>query len=195
MPGLWSQMGRVSSGPYSAICVCGIDKLAITGQRHCSVCHVLKTLTQFFRHPGSPDGRRSQCKECYSKRVQQYLEADPEHARALRRARRAKNPAYEEWSKSWTRKHPDQWRLIHRCNVRVQNAIKAGKLVRPETCGECGKSGVVIEAAHSDYSQPLQVRWLCRPCHRRWDRVQPKAVGHCHAEVCSECGKPVGPLA
>jgi hypothetical protein len=31
-----------------------------------------------------------------------------------------------------------------------------------------------LEAAHHDYSRPLEVRWLCPPCHRAWDSAQPK---------------------
>jgi len=32
----------------------------------------------------------------------------------------------------------------------------------------------MIEAAHHDYDQPLHVRWLCRSCHVRWDKREPK---------------------
>ncbi len=56
---------------------------------------------------------------------------------------------------------------------RVYVAIKKGFLVRPEQCEECGRYAR-IEAAHHDYSQPLSVRWLCRPCHRNWDWLVPK---------------------
>jgi len=55
----------------------------------------------------------------------------------------------------------------------VARAIGRGDLVRPAQCQQCGGSGF-IEAAHTDYALPLEVRWLCRPCHRRWDRAEPK---------------------
>ena len=54
----------------------------------------------------------------------------------------------------------------------VTSAIKRGLLTRPDTC-ENGCSGPV-EAAHHDYTKPLDVRWLCRSCHRQWDRSTPK---------------------
>lgn len=55
----------------------------------------------------------------------------------------------------------------------VQQAIRHGVLARPETCEECGERRR-IEGAHLDYARPLDVRWLCIPCHRAWDKVAPK---------------------
>lgn len=57
---------------------------------------------------------------------------------------------------------------------RVYYAVKDGRLVRPSACENCGAEGR-IEAAHSDYSRPLDVRWLCRRCHREWDSREPKS--------------------
>jgi len=44
----------------------------------------------------------------------------------------------------------------------VQNARDRGDLVK-KPCSECGDSN--SEAHHDDYDKPLDVRWLCRPCH------------------------------
>ena len=52
--------------------------------------------------------------------------------------------------------------------------LRAGNVTRPAACEECGATGRKIEAAHRDYSRPLDVRWLCRPCHVRWDKAEPK---------------------
>ena len=51
---------------------------------------------------------------------------------------------------------------------------KVGNLVRPTACEQCGTTGVKIDAAHSDYMRPLDVRWLCRRCHVMWDIAEPK---------------------
>lgn len=48
-----------------------------------------------------------------------------------------------------------------------------GLLTRPKVCEHCGAPGR-IEAAHYDYTEPLNVRWLCVSCHRRWDKQRPK---------------------
>ena len=61
---------------------------------------------------------------------------------------------------------------------RAQNLVRyyilSGLMVRPVICEECGATDRSIEAAHYDYDQPLKVRWLCRSCHRRWDKQDPK---------------------
>jgi hypothetical protein len=52
--------------------------------------------------------------------------------------------------------------------------IQAGNIVRPDACEECGATNRRIEGAHFNYDEPLRVRWLCVPCHRRWDKREPK---------------------
>ena len=56
----------------------------------------------------------------------------------------------------------------------VRYYLLAGLFLRPAACEECGATGQMIEAAHHDYDQPLHVRWLCRSCHVRWDKREPK---------------------
>jgi hypothetical protein len=42
--------------------------------------------------------------------------------------------------------------------------LKAGRLVKPESCEACGAEGP-LEGHHDDYSKPLVIRWLCTTCH------------------------------
>jgi len=57
-----------------------------------------------------------------------------------------------------------------RAQDKVTHAIASGELVRPATCGKCGKAPRSItgkiHAHHPDYSKPLEVEWLCATCHR-----------------------------
>ena len=46
----------------------------------------------------------------------------------------------------------------------VGDALRRGHLHRPEFCTACGASGR-LHAHHDDYSQRLNVRWLCVSCH------------------------------
>lgn len=46
----------------------------------------------------------------------------------------------------------------------LRNSVYLGSVKRPERCSRCG-SVPPLEAHHSDYNKPLDVEWLCRPCH------------------------------
>jgi hypothetical protein len=52
--------------------------------------------------------------------------------------------------------------------------VQAGNINRPTKCEQCGSESKKIEGAHKDYNRPLDVRWLCRSCHIRWDKADPK---------------------
>ncbi len=60
----------------------------------------------------------------------------------------------------------------YRHKVKIQNftwqAIKFGVLV-PQPCEVCSKTEN-IDAHHTDYSKPLDVRWLCKSCHIKHHR-------------------------
>lgn len=62
----------------------------------------------------------------------------------------------------WNRAHV----LAIRAHRAVRRAIRAGELVRPDACEECGKVGRV-DGHHPDYAKPLKVKWWCRRCHQR----------------------------
>lgn len=59
----------------------------------------------------------------------------------------------------------------------AEKAVARGALVRPERCSECDNTGpeyrdgrASIQAHHDDYNKPLNVRWLCKPCHHDWHK-------------------------
>ena len=58
----------------------------------------------------------------------------------------------------------------------LEVAIKSGVLVRVLVCEQCGESGQMrdgrtkVQAHHDDYNKPLDVRWLCQPCHHEWHK-------------------------
>lgn len=55
-------------------------------------------------------------------------------------------------------------RLKDNARQRLNYAVKTGKLIRPDTCSNCGFKGK-IQADHHDYSKPLEVSWICSSCH------------------------------
>lgn len=64
-----------------------------------------------------------------------------------------------------TRQRVDQ--IVNPDKHRARTAAFA--LRRPPACQSCAAIGPV-EAHHTDYSRPLDVEWLCRPCHRVADK-------------------------
>jgi len=70
-----------------------------------------------------------------------------------------------EYQRSYRQQHPERYLAWGA----VKRALKSGRLVRPTVCEKCGRDGLRIEASHDDYSKPLDVKWLCVPCHRGKD--------------------------
>jgi hypothetical protein len=52
--------------------------------------------------------------------------------------------------------------------------VDSGNIAKPEKCQECGCTDKRIEGAHYDYGAALDVRWLCKSCHVKWDAEFPK---------------------
>ncbi|HTL13090.1 MAG TPA: hypothetical protein VL588_11405 [Bdellovibrionota bacterium] len=59
--------------------------------------------------------------------------------------------------------------MKYRARVAVSNAIQSGKLTR-QPCEQCGAERT--HAHHDDYSEPLSVRWLCKPHHDAHHRAE-----------------------
>src|SRR5438876_1762664 len=96
------------------------------------------------------------------------------YAAALRIRQRRRGAKKYPSNAVWSENNRERSLIVHRVSAQVHRALRSGVLVRPTECTTCGTSGR-IEAAHFDYAEPLNVRWLCVPCHRKWDHKQPKS--------------------
>lgn len=97
-----------------------------------------------------------------------------------RRYREAHREAFNAYKGAWLKEHGYYTvqrppKAVVNARARVARAIARGELRRPSECSECGAGGF-IEAAHENYTERLAVRWLCRPCHRKWDGIHPKTT-------------------
>lgn len=114
--------------------------------------------------------------ETSTERVRAWRERNREHVRRYAMSRYRANPLrHREWSDKWRARNPDRVLMINRAHRAVKLALKSGRLIKGTACEFCGAVDVVIEAAHTDYSKRLEVKWLCRPCHRLWDHNIPKS--------------------
>lgn len=120
---------------------------------------------------------RTTCRKCGSSDVPAYRIAQSDYRcapclNADTRAYRATRPApkvnrghrrrYDAISFQRVKADPAR-RLKHMARMTARKAIARGRLVR-RPCEVCG--AFPVEAHHDDYSQPLNVRWLCLPHHR-----------------------------
>lgn len=139
--------------------------------KRCFKCGTTKPLDDFYRHLEMADGHLNKCKECTKldmrvdrvtkPRVREYdrARANQPHRIALRKRVTAE----------WTKRHPDR----KRASSMAAYAVRSGKLVRPELCEGCGLKRK-LSKHHHDYSRPLLVVWLCKPCHAIADKLRRK---------------------
>jgi hypothetical protein len=110
-------------------------------EKRCSKCGVVKPLEEFRRHKAGK--RHAQCRECMA---------------AWKRSRAPEVKAAER----------RRWKEANREKVRAQDALREavrdGRLVRPDACVRCGAVGPV-HGHHRDYAKRYDVVWLCVRCH------------------------------
>jgi len=133
--------------------------------KQCFKCKKTKAISGFYRHSQMADGTLGKCKECTKKDANAHRNANLDKIRAYDRAR-----ALLPHRKKETLRITEEYRkkFPHRSLAvgRVSRALKSGKLKRPNKCALCKKKKKVL-AHHDDYSKPLEVVWVCQPCHKQ----------------------------
>lgn len=91
---------------------------------------------------------------------------------AERRAKVAKRDPVKAYAsrRRARRKHEHEHPEKVEARRQVRLALRAGTLTR-EPCEKCGSPA--SHAHHKDYSRPLEVTWLCQPCHKAEHRSLP----------------------
>jgi hypothetical protein len=110
----------------------------------------------------TPEQRRKHVEE-----QRKYRLAHPEAVNASRRKWSQQPGFYALRQAAYKANNPEKFRAR---NV-VTHAIRDGKLIRPSRCSLCLLE-CKPQAHHEDYSKPLDVVWLCRPCHAKEDGRQ-----------------------
>lgn len=100
-------------------------------------------------------------KEDIKRKTREYRAANRELVRKRERERYLKN-------KEAKREYHRQYRASRKkeCAARaaVSHEVRMGRMVAPDTCSKCGCEAK-LDGHHEDYDRPLDVIWLCRPCH------------------------------
>lgn len=141
--------------------------------KQCFKCAVTKPLTEFYRHAQMADGHLNKCKDCAKIDVRRHRLDDPDRVREYDRQRSRlphRQAARADYHRRYAQANP------HRvaANNAVSNAVRDGKLQK-QPCAFCAATDG-LEAHHHDYGKPLDVTWLCKPCHRRFHALERMAT-------------------
>ena len=142
-------------------------------QKRCFKCSEHKPLGEFYAHPQMADGHLNKCKDCTKKDIRQHRIKHPDQVREYDRERARQPHRVAER----TRRHQEyadanpEKRAAHLALGRAVRDKKIGKL----PCAFC-RADDNLEAHHHDYTKPLDVTWLCRPCHRRFHALERMAT-------------------
>ena len=150
----------------------------------CPKCGETKPLDDFYRRG---NGYRHNCRACICARQRSWLKRktqDPMFVMSRRkkdrdrhRGRYQEDPAYREKKRSrrTTKCRSPRLGAVYR---HVRDAIETGRLVPADCCERCGHdfSEHKRESHHADYSKPLEVEWLCQPCHAHEHRKKDDGV-------------------
>lgn len=131
--------------------------------KECFKCKTVKPLSEFYRHVAMADGHLNKCKECAKAEERKRRADNIEYCREYDR-KRAKLPHRVKLALEVNRRWRAQDKRRVHCHNAVARAIKKGELV-PQNCERCGDEKTV--AHHEDYDKPLDVVWLCQPCHKQ----------------------------
>lgn len=146
--------------------------------KFCNKCELDVPIAGFYRE--RPDKLMACCKECHKARVRHRRAERIDQCRAYDRMRHhrdrerrleairvyAATPAGKAALAAARRRYIERNPEKRAAHVALGNALRRGKVIRPAQCEGCGQAGRV-HAHHDDYSRPLDVRWLCVPCHER----------------------------
>ena len=139
----------------------------------CFKCGSVKPLDAFYRHAMMADGRLNKCKDCTKIDARRHRQANIHRIRDYDRERGRLPHRVEERKRrgvEFVAKEP----LKYVAHTAVSNAVRGGKLPK-SPCAFCGATEA-LEAHHHDYAKPLDITWLCKPCHRRFHALERMAA-------------------
>jgi transposase-like protein len=127
------------------------------------------------------DGHLNKCKECVKLRVHKYRDVNIDRIKEYDKKRSmtpSRVKARQEYVKTESGKksrqrakenYKNHFPMKHAAHILFRNAVRDKKIIRADFCSIC-KSTYKVEGHHDDYTKPLEVRWMCESCHKKWHR-------------------------
>jgi hypothetical protein len=136
-------------------------------EKKCTLCGSKKPLTEFYRAV-TKDGLANQCIPCVKARARIRNIVKKEEIRQYDRQRSKLPHRIEARARALQKEKQDKPDRVA-ARYAVSNAVRDGRL-RKMDCAFCGSTNTV--AHHHDYAKPLDVTWLCNPCHNRFHALE-----------------------
>lgn len=146
----------------------------------CRVCKVEKPISEMAKDRRTITGYISRCASCKLVVDRAYKETHRQQIRERDRLRYPPSERRAEERRRFAREHPDVVRAAAlaqrgtdkvRARDALRYAVRSGRIAKPSSCQDCGRSDLVIHGHHHDYAKPLEVVWVCRLCHSRLHRL------------------------
>ena len=135
---------------------------------HCKECGANSDSARFYA------SNTTRCVACVIVRaranraanLEYYLEYD--RKRAFRLDRVEARRRYQAIKPAYARKSDPAKRAVH---IILGNAVRAKRIAKPKLCDACGRQEH-LDGHHYDYTKPLEVAWVCKPCHGQIHRYE-----------------------
>lgn len=139
--------------------------------KRCFKCGGEKSVEDFYTHPRMADGHLGKCKDCtrLDMRIDRVTKPRVREYDRMRSKLPHRKAHIARVSREWDAKYPER----AKAQTAAGNAVRDGKLSRPAFCEGCGLPKR-LDKHHHDYSKPLLVVWLCKPCHAIADKIRRK---------------------
>jgi hypothetical protein len=148
----------------------------------CANCKDWKPPSAFYKKKTAANGLGSSCILCVTPAMAKWYQGNKERVKAAGKKRNAERELLHPGriaavKREWRRRNPDKVAASVRKSrlkrpdeskacEKVRDAVKSGRLVKPECCEMCD-SGRILDGHHDSYDRDrwLVVTWLCRKCH------------------------------
>ena len=134
-------------------------------QKQCFKCKAVKPLSEFYKHKKMADGHINKCKDCNKIDVRSNRADKVEYYREYDKTRGSRQ------SSGYVKSYRVEFPMKYAAHVIVGNAVRDGRLLKPDHCSSCGSFNSSIHGHHDDYAKALDVRWLCPVCHKSWHKI------------------------
>lgn len=155
----------------------------------CSKCGKEKKASDFYRKNSKII---KPCKQCFSENALKWKRLNPQKVKRYQKIsnkrhyksyyvkyvvpwRNKNRVKVNRWNSEWRKRNSQRMAISNRAAYHVRKALRKGTLRKPEKCQSCGRNKP-LDASHSNYRFPLRVKWLCRECHCKYDKNNPKTL-------------------